>query len=106
MSQVFTSFAELARVFGSEVKAKEKMAHGSYLTVETECGHKAAVIWAVLQDRESCRNYGENGKLILTPAEIAGITGYTESSVIGCLLSLVRRGHARPTTDGKAVKAA
>lgn len=106
MSQVFTSFAELARVFGSEIKAKEKIAHGSYLTVETDCGHKAAVIWAVLQDREACRLYGDNGKIILTPVELAEITGYTLSSVIGCLISLVRRGHVRPTSDGKAVKAA
>lgn len=106
MSQVFTSFKELARVFGSEVKAREKIAHGSYLTVQTDCGNKAAIIWSVLQDREACRTYGENGKIILTPTELSEITGYTESSVIGCCISLIRRGHIRPTSNGKAVKAA
>lgn len=104
--QVFTSFTELARVFGSEVKAKEKLAHGSYITVQDQCGNKAAVIWAVLQDRESCKVYGDNGKLLLTPAELAGITGYAVSSVIGCLLSLIRNGHARPSSCGSKVKAA
>ena len=106
MSQVFTSFADLAKALGSKIKAKEKMAHGSYITVQSDCGHKAAVIWAVLQDREACRTYGDNGKIILTPTELAEITGYAESSVIGCLISLIRRGHIRPTSDGKAVKAA
>jgi hypothetical protein len=102
----FNSFAELARVFGSQVKAKEKMEHGAYLTVESQCGKKAVVLWAILTDRESCKTYGENGKLLLTPAELAEITGYTESAVIGCLLNLIRNGYARPSSCGSKVKAA
>lgn len=104
--QTFNSFAELARVYGCKVKAQERMAHGTFLTVQEECGRKAAIIWSILQDREACKRYGDAGKIILTPAELVDITGYEESSVIGCLMTLIRNRFIRPTSDGQAVKAA
>lgn len=104
--QTFNSFAELARVYGCKVKAQERMAHGTFLTVQEKCGHKAAILWSVLQDREACKRYGDKGKIILTPTELADITGYAESSVIGCLMTLINNRFIRLTTDGQAVKAA
>jgi hypothetical protein len=104
--QEFNSFAELARVHGSTVKAQEKLAHGSYITVEDNCGKKAAIIWSILTERECTKAYGENGKLILSLDELCKITGYNESSVIGCVVNLIRNNYARPTSDGKGVKAA
>ncbi len=103
---VLNSFKELARIFGSKVKAEEKLGHGTYIVVEEACGRKAAVLWTVLQDREACRMYGEAGKIILTPAELAEITGYEVQSVIGSLMALIGKGFARLTENGNAVKAA
>jgi hypothetical protein len=74
--------------------------------VETKCGSKAARIFNLLSNRESCKVYGNNGAIILTPETIMAETGFTRPTVVGCLLNLVRNGFARPTAVGKAVKAA
>lgn len=102
---VLNSFKELARLFG-KVKAEEKMQLSTFIVVEEQCGGKAAVIWSVLQDREANKRYGDKGKIILTPKELAEATGYEEGSVIGCLLSLLGKGYVRPAFNGTAVKAA
>ena len=102
----FNSFEELAKVFGCKLKAKEKMEHGSYITVEAQCGKKAVVIWSIISDRESTKMYGPRGNLILTPEEICAITGYERNSVVSCLITLIRNGFIRPANNGQAVKAA
>lgn len=106
MVKMLRSFKELAATVGAKIEEKERKEFGAIITVEMKCGNKAARIFTLLQDRESCKVYGKAGAIIVTPAEIAEETGYTESSVIGCLISLIRNGFARPTVDGKAVKAA
>ena len=106
MATVLRSFAELAATVGQKIDAKERKEFGAIITVETKCGSKAARIFNLLQDRESRKVYGNNGQIILTPETIMAETGYSRPTVIGCLLNLVRNGFARPTADGKAVKAA
>src|SRR5581483_6077470 len=100
--QEFNSFAELARIHGI-AKAQEKLNNGTFAIVEDNCGKKAAVIWSVITERECTKAYGDNGKLILSLNDLCDITGYNESSVIGCVVNLIRNNYIRPTSDGKGV---
>ena len=106
MATVLRSFAELAATVGQKIEAKERKEFGAIITVETKCGGKATRIFNLLQDRESRKIYGTQGEIILTPETIMAETGFARDTVVGCLISLVRNGFARPTADGKAVKAA
>jgi len=103
---MMTSFAELAQSFGKKIERKEVKQFGPKIAVEAKCGRKAVRIFMLLTYREHCKEYGEAGAIILTPQEIADALDMSLPSVIGCLISLIRNGYARPTTDGNAIKAA
>ena len=102
-----TSFAELASAsFTLEIESKELRQFGPVIAVESKCGRKAMRIFSLLTYREACKEYGNAGAIILTPQEIAESLGMPVATVIGCVISLIRNGFAKPTSDGKAVKAA
>ena len=101
-----SSFAELAASVGQKIEQREVRQFGPLVAVEAKCGKKALRIFQLLTHREACKMYGHNGAIIMTPLEIALELDMPVSSVIGCLISLVRNGYARPTSDGNAIKAA
>ena len=103
---VMTSFAELADTLGHKIEKREVKQFGPDVAVEAKCGRKALRIFQLLSHREACKMYGNNGAIILTPQEIAEAVDMPIATVVGCVIGLIRNGFARPTTDGKAVKAA
>lgn len=103
---MFHSFKELAKVHGPKLVEKELKQHGTSLVIATKCGHKAETIWSLFQYRESCKVYGVDGKIILSPQEIAELTGFTVETVTNCCLNLVRNGYLRLAENGQSVKAA
>jgi hypothetical protein len=110
-TKVLTSFAELAKIFqasDSPVVAKQKarklINDSPFLTVDTLCGRKAAIIWAFLQEREYRAVYGASGAILNSPEEIAIATGYEVDKVKDCLVKLICHGYARYSNN--LVKAA
>jgi hypothetical protein len=103
---ILNSFAELARIYNKKgKKAKPKKEYGPLTEIESNHGEKAAVLWAIIHDRETIGRYGDKGTIIVTPAQLVEESGYTTDKVENALLTLVHNGYLRPTSDGKAVKA-
>jgi hypothetical protein len=102
----FDSHAELVRVFRSRGKAQQKLDNPTFKAVEKVIGGRAAVVWAILQDREASKNYGDKGAIIVTPVMIAQESGYPLKEVETDLFHLAVNEMIRVTLDGKAVKAA
>lgn len=100
-----TSFAELAKVFGSPVKAKTVSKKASFLGIESACGRKAAILWACLQDQEATKASGRKGEILHSPDTLAVRTGYTQDEIINSLILLIKAEHARYSPAGY-VKAA
>lgn len=101
-TQVLNSFAELAKVFRvsetpvvAKRKARKLINDSPFLTVDTLCGRKAAIIWAWLQEREARPASGSNGAILNSPEEIAYATGYTVDTVKDSLVKLICHGYAR-----------
>jgi hypothetical protein len=105
MAKVITSFAELAKVMGKSKPEEMKVSQSAFDQVEAKCGRKAAIIFAYLNEQESCKRYGKAGQIIHTPQEIAEALGMDEGAAIGYLVALIRNGFAKITPDQK-VKAA
>lgn len=100
------SFKELAATVGVKLGKKELKQHGTSVVIADKCGWKAERIWNLLNYRESCRLYGDNGKHILTAEEIAEATGFSEGTVVACCVNLIKNGYLRSADGGNAVKAA
>lgn len=101
------SFAELAKVMGKKVKVKpEPIKINTFLHVQTKCGEHAAQIWAWMNEQEACKRYGVNGQIIHSPEDIAKILNLEKSTVVSSLITLMRNGFAKPTKDGRKVRAA
>lgn len=104
---ILHSFAELAAVLGNDkVKAKKVSSLASFTNIEDRCGRKAAVIWAFMQDQESCKRYGPKGAILHDVESICKATNYEASSVVNAVVSLVVNGYAKATANGKQVRAA
>lgn len=103
----FDSFAGLAKHFGM-AKAEIKKKEAAFLQVEARCGRRAAIVWAVLQDREATKSYGKRGRIVSRSSDIAEAVGYTTKETEKFLTDLILAGHARYTENeaGPIVKAA
>jgi hypothetical protein len=100
------SFGELAKVLGgSQEKARKVWFRPSFQAIADRIDRQAAVIWAFMQDQESCGRYGPKGAIVHTPQSIAAATGVELETVIGSVLKLIAAGHARINPD-QTVKAA
>ena len=102
----FSSFNELARVYGDRNAARAKVDSEPFRDIEKEFGGICAVLWAMIQDREACKRYGDKGQHICTPAMLAEESGYSLDKVEQSLLRLCLKGKLRATHGGTAVKAA
>ena len=100
MVTTLTSFAELAKVFGCKEKAQKIIAKTPYLAVERDCGRKAAVVWAFMQDQEACKQSGPLGTIHHTPDFISARTGMPLDTVAEALIRLMVAGHVRPSPNG------
>lgn len=114
-TQVLHSFAELAQVLGTKVNGKvvpnkvkaEKVSKlATFESVKEKCGRKASIIWAFLQDQESCKRYGPKGYIIHDCDSIAIATDYNIDDVRDACIKLVMNGHARLCANGTQIKAA
>lgn len=106
-TEILHSFADLARVLGhDEVKVAKVSKLISFETIKTKCGRKAAIIWAFLQDQESCKRYGPKGAILHDCESIQAATDYDASDVCDAVLRLIMNGHAKATANGKQVRAA
>jgi hypothetical protein len=111
-TQTFTSFAALAAsplvkaMGGNEVKAAKAEAETLFQSIKEKHGLPAAVIHAFLNDQEACKRYGNAGAILHDAASIAAATGYSEETIFGAVVALVRNGHARLSANGRYIKAA
>lgn len=104
---ILHSFAELAVALGNDnVKAKKVSKLATFVNIEDRCGRKAAVVWAFLQDQESCKRYGPKGAILHDAASISEATHYDTASVVNAVVSLVVNGFAKVTANGQQVRAA
>lgn len=100
MAIVLRSFAELAKAFGCEKKAEAVVSDKPYQSVERKCGRIAAIVWAMLNDRESCKRYGPNGSIYNRPEDIAEATGIPVEECETASIKLICNGYARYSSAG------
>lgn len=104
----FRSFAELAAALelpSAKSKGNVKVSVSTFETVKGQCGRKAALVWAFLQEQEYRARYGLEGQILHTLEDLQGASGYDAGVVVAACVLLVRKGWARFTTDGKHVRA-
>ena len=104
METVLNTFAELAKLYGNDVKAKEMLAHPPLIQIQDSLGDLCAILWCYIQEREACKKYGDKGNHICTPAMLAEESGFPVYKVERALIRLLCAGHLR--TNGREVKAA
>ncbi len=106
MSQVFTSFAELAAYAGIKTtgtkKLKAALPETSFMHVSEQVGKPAAVVWAAINDQEANKKSGNAGSPLVTVDTLKEATGLHGTVIRDGIIRLAVAGLlSKVTADGR-----